>query len=395
MIKILTVQVKDLSQKYYDKTQKLRHQFHMYPELAFEEYETSKTVVHELKNLGLETQEKIAGTGVTGLLRGKYPGKTVLLRADMDALPIQEEVEVDYKSRIPGVMHACGHDGHTAALLGTAMILSKLKDYLHGNVKFLFQPAEEGAGGAKPMIEEGVLENPTVDAAFACHVSGDIPEGHILVKKGPHMASCDDFTIKIIGKGGHGASPHLCIDPINIAMKVMSNIQTFFDRKINPINPYVISFCSINGGKGFNIIPDEVVIKGTLRTLDNKLRMWILEKIEEITASVTKSHDANYSFSYLSFAPPLINDEKMTSLVIDASSKVLGGDKILEGNKPDMGSEDFAFFSNHVPSSMFLVGIKKDKEIIAHNSKFQWDDINLLTAVKCLSQVAIDYLNNE
>lgn len=392
---MLTKKIKTISRKYYDDFVKLRHQFHMYPELSFQEFKTSEIVIKQLEKLGLEVQKNIAKTGVVGILKGKKPGKTVLLRADMDALPIDEKANVKYKSKIPNVMHACGHDGHTAALLGTAMVLKDLKEYISGNVKFLFQPAEEGAGGAKPMIQEGVLDNPKVDAAFALHVDGAVPEGHIKVKNGPFMASSDDFTIKILGKGGHGASPHLCIDPIDIAIKVVDNIKNFLYRKIDPLNPYVLSFCSINGGSSFNIIPDEVIVTGTLRTLDKSLRDKILDSMEIIIKDVTRIYDAKYSFSNKNFAPPLINDVNATSIVIQSASKILGQDKVLKEAKPSMGSEDFAFFANHVPSSMFLVGIKKDEEIIAHNPYFVWDDKNLLTAVSCLSQITIDFLNKD
>lgn len=392
---MLVKKIKSIAKKHHNKVVDLRHQFHMHPELPFQEFKTSKTVIQQLQNLGLEVQKNIARTGVVGILKGKNPGKTVLLRADMDALPIDEKADVEYKSKIPNVMHACGHDGHTAALLGTAMVLNDLKDYINGNVVFLFQPAEEGDGGANPMIQEGVLEKPKVDAAFALHVDGNVPEGYIKIKNGPFMASSDDFTIKIIGKGGHGASPHLCVDPINIAMKVMDNIKSFLDRKTDPLNPHVISFCSINGGSSFNSIPDEVVITGTLRTFDNNLRDNILESMDKIIRDITKTYGASYSLSNISFAPPLINDTDMTTIVEKSALKVLGEGKVLKETRPSMGAEDFAFFANHVPSSMFLVGIKKDREIIAHNPYFAWDDKNLLTAVLCLSQVAIDFLNKD
>lgn len=312
----------------------------------------------------------------------------------MDALPIKEEINLEYKSKVDGVMHACGHDGHTAALLGTAMILNELKDKLKGNVKLIFQPAEEGDGGAKIMIEEGVLENPKVDAAFACHLWGEVKEGCIKLKNGPIMASSDDFKFKILGKGGHGATPHLCIDPINIAIQVISNIQIFVNRKINPLEPVVLSFCSIHGGEGINSIPDEVEVTGTIRTFDNDTRDFIIKAFEDILRTVTESQGAKYIFQCESFAPPVINDYHMTELVKMSACQILGKDKVLEAKEPDMGAEDFAFFSNSVPSALFFVGIMKEKKIIHHNGNFAWNDENLLTACQCLSQIVVNFLNS-
>ncbi len=372
----------------------LRHKFHMNPELAFNEIETSKTVANELEKLDIQVKTNIAQTGVMGLMNGKYPGRTVLLRADMDALPISEDVPIEFKSKIDGIMHACGHDGHTAALLGTAMILNDLKDKLHGNIKFVFQPAEEGEGGAKLMIDEGILENPKVDAAFACHLWGDVLEGHIEIKQGAIMASSDDFKFKVLGKGGHGSTPHLCIDPINIAIQVITNIQMFISRRVNPIKPVVVSFCSIHGGRGINSIPDEVEVMGTIRTFDNKTRDFSINAIKSILKSVTESEGAGYEFNYISFAPPVINDYFMTDMVIKSATEILGEDKILNKLEPNMGAEDFAFFSNSIPSALFLVGIMKEKEIIAHSSNFNWDDKNLKTSAKCLAQVAVNFLES-
>ncbi|WP_053955514.1 M20 metallopeptidase family protein [Inediibacterium massiliense] len=392
---MLTDEIKALSQKYFEKMKELRHEFHMHPELAFEEYETSRIVAEELRKLGIEVKTNIAKTGVVGLIEGKYPGKTVLLRADMDALPIDEEAEVSYKSRVKGKMHACGHDGHTAGLLGAAMILNELKDQIHGNVKLVFQPAEEDDGGAKPMIEEGVLENPKVDAAFACHLMGFVPKNHIMVKYGPMMAAPDKFVFKVIGKGGHAASPHTCVDPVMTSVQAINNMQSIISRRLNPVKPAVISFCTIHGGEGHNVIPNEVEVSGTIRTFDEEIREWIPKTMEEILKGICLGCGASYTFKLTKHFPPLINHDNMTDLVKASAQKIIGEENILIGKEPSMGGEDFAYFAQEVPSAFFFVGIAQDEQnpIQMHHPKFSWKDENLLISSQILSQISIDFLN--
>lgn len=389
-----TERIKQLLEKYNDKIVGLRHEFHMYPEIGYEEVRTSRIIIEELEKLGVEVTTNVAKTGVVGLIKGKYPGKTVLLRADMDALPIQEEADISYKSRIPNRMHACGHDGHTSGLLGAAMILNEIKDELHGNVKLVFQPAEEDEGGAKPMIDEGILENPKVDAAFGCHVWGSIPEGDIHIKHGAMMAAPDKFIFKVIGKGGHGAMPHTCIDPIIIAVQAINSMQYIISRRINPLEPAVISYCSIHGGENHNVIPNEVEVIGTIRTFDEDLRKWIPSAMESILKSTAECQGADYVFEYLEKFPALINDNKMTDLVSNSLSKIVGKNHVIELPEPTMGGEDFAYFTQRVPSSFFFVGIAKDKGNLVshHHPKFEWDDNNLATIAMGLAQVAVDFL---
>ena len=386
--------IRKLCSKYYKDMVTLRHHFHMYPEIGFKEFKTSQKIKEELKKMNVDSIENLAETGVVALIKGKYPGKTLLIRGDMDALLIDEETDLEYKSKIPGVMHACGHDGHIAALLGTAMVLNEIKDELHGNIKLVFQPAEEGEGGAKRMIEEGVLENPKVDGAIACHLWGQVPEGHIELKEGALMASCDDFKIIIKGKGGHGSTPHLCINPIDISMQVINNIKSFISSKIDPFKPIVLSFGAINGGESCNIIPSKVEIKGTLRTFDDSIKEYIKNSIKEILDYTTKFYGGSYEIEFLSFAPTVINDKSMISLAKKTLENMYGKDKILQCKKPYTGSEDFAFFTNKVSSIMLLVGIKKDLEILHHNSEFKWDDKNLFTACETLTSIAINFLNS-
>ena len=311
----------DLWEKYYKKVYDIRHQIHMNPELGFEEYETSKLVSSELEKLGIEVTKNVAKTGVVGLIKGGYPGKTVALRADMDALRINEEGDYEFKSKNPGVMHACGHDGHTASLLGVAMMLNEIKDELHGNVKLIFQPAEEVEGGALPMIKEGVLENPKVDAVFGGHLWGSIEEGKVAVKHGAMMASPDIFTIKIHGKGGHAGVPHASVDPVPIMAQVITALQTIVSRKNDPTNPLVISCCNVHSGECHNAIPTEALIQGTVRTLNNETRDFAEEAIEKFVKGIVESQGASYEFEFIRQFPPLVNDKNMADVLEKAAKK--------------------------------------------------------------------------
>ncbi len=386
----------DLWEKYYKKVYDIRHQIHMNPELGFEEYETSKLVASELEKLGIEVTKNVAKTGVVGLIKGGYPGKTVALRADMDALRINEEGDYEFKSKNPGVMHACGHDGHTASLLGVAMMLNEIKDELHGNVKLIFQPAEEVEGGALPMIKEGVLENPKVDAVFGGHLWGSIEEGKVAVKHGAMMASPDIFTIKINGKGGHAGVPHASVDPVPIMAQVITALQTIVSRKNDPTNPLVISCCNVHSGECHNAIPTEALIQGTVRTLNNETRDFAEETIEKFVKGIVESQGASYEFEFIRQFPPLVNDKNMADVLEKAAKKIVGDENVFELATPSMGGEDFAFYTEKVPSSFVFVGMAKDVEnpILHHNAKFAWEDNNMKNLAQTLAQVAIDFLNN-
>ena len=386
--------VKRLGEKYLQHMINLRETIHMYPEDGFSEFTTSKIIIEELEKLGIKVQKNVAKTGVVGLIEGKYPGKTVLLRADMDALKIQEQADVEYKSKIDGMMHACGHDGHVAGLLGAAMILNELKDNLHGNVKLVFQPAEERDGGALPMIEEGVLENPKVDAAFAAHLWGYLNEGEVHLKEGPMMASPDIFNIKVIGKGGHGAVPQESIDPIVITCQIVNSLQTIVSRKINPLDPVVITCGRIQGGDCHNVIPNEVELEGTIRTFNEETRNWVPKVMEDLIRGITTSQGAAYEFKYEPKYPALINDKYMTSFAKESLKKVVGEENVFDLKEPNMGGEDFAYFAQKVPSAFIFVGIANNKSepVIHHNPYFKWDSKNVGILAQGLSQIAIDYL---
>lgn len=387
-------EVKRLGEKYLQHMINLRETIHMYPEDGFSEFTTSKIIIEELEKLGIKVQKNVAKTGVVGLIEGKYPGKTVLLRADMDALKIQEQADVEYKSKIDGMMHACGHDGHVAGLLGAAMILNELKDNLHGNVKLVFQPVEERDGGALPMIEEGVLENPKVDAAFAAHLWGYLNEGEVHLKEGPMMASPDIFNIKVIGKGGHGAVPQESIDPIVITCQIVNSLQTIVSRKINPLDPVVITCGRIQGGDCHNVIPNEVELEGTIRTFNEETRNWVPKVMEDLIRGITTSQGAAYEFKYEPKYPALINDKYMTSFAKESLKKVVGEENVFDLKEPNMGGEDFAYFAQKVPSAFIFVGIANNKiePVIHHNPYFKWDSKNVGILAQSLSQIAIDYL---
>lgn len=394
--RLSSASVQSLVDRYLPKVIELRRHFHQHPELGHQEFATASIVAEVLRELGMEVAEKIEVTGVVGILRGAHPGKTLLLRADMDALPIQEETDLEFASVIPGRMHACGHDGHTANLLGVAMVLSQLKDLIHGTVKFVFQPDEEYDSGAKAMIQLGVLENPKVDAAFGLHLWGSVPEGQVHIKGGPFMAAPDKFTFKVIGKGGHAAMPQLCIDPVLLTVQAINAMQTIISRKKSPFNPAVISYCSLNAVSEYNTIPDEVTVTGTIRSFDSELRAWIIQEMEATLKGVTESQGAHYEFKIAEdFAlPAVINDYELAELVKYAARKVVDSDLVIEPREPSMGAEDFAFISQKVPSCFFFVGIAPEgREVVHHSPGFQWRDENLRPAMLVLAQAAVDYLS--
>lgn len=391
---MMTETIIALSKKYYDQMVYIRHTIHQNPELGFEEHKTAGLIAKILKEHNIELRENVAQTGVVGLIRGKNPGKTVLLRADMDALAIQEEVDVDYKSLVPNKMHACGHDGHVAGLLGTAMILNEMKDQLRGNVKLVFQPAEETEGGALPMIEAGILKNPEVDAAFACHLWGAFSEGEVHLRKGYLMAAPDTFKFTMRGVGGHGGMPHMAIDPVVLSAQAIMMIQTIVSRAVDPLESAVISIGSIHGGDAHNAIPEAVEVTGTVRSFSDNIRADIPLKMERILKGIAESYGAAYSFEFEKKFPALINDAKATDIFGEAFMKIIGKASVNLECSPSMGGEDFAFISKSVPSAYAFIGIAKDKKVVHHNSKFQWDDNNMKLLSQGMAQVAIDFLSN-
>ena len=377
-----------------DEMIRLRRDFHRHPELGFAEKRTAGIIAEYLRNLGLEVFEGVGTTGVIGILNGNSTGKTLMLRADMDALPIQELNEVGYRSVNDGVMHACGHDGHMAILLGTAAVLSGMRDRLSGRVKFVFQPAEETLGGARNMIADGVLDSPKVDAAFGLHLISLLPLGYIGYKPGPIMASMDPFTITIKGKGGHCAMPESGIDAILISAQVITALQSLVTKEISPISPVVINVGTINGGDAPNVIADKVVMEGTVRTLDTNVQQLIPRHMERMLAGITQAMGGEYELDYSTGYPITINDAAMTKLVQDVAEQVVGKDFVFEVPSA-MISEDMSFYLQKVPGSYFYVGagnVEKGFTQPHHNSRFDIDEQALAVGAKMMCNLAVSYL---
>ena len=372
----------------------IRRRIHMHPELGFEEVETSKLVSEWLDRFGLQVKRGIAKTGVVGLLQGSEPGRTVAIRADMDALPLDEANQVPYVSKVKGKMHACGHDAHVAILLGVAKYFSSIKDQLNGNIKWIFQPAEEGGGGGKVMVEEGVLENPKVDAIFGTHVFPLLPIGKVGIYEREGLAATDRFVIKIIGKGGHAASPHLTKDPIFAAGHLITQIHSIVSRNINPLDSAVITIDKIGGGTAFNIIPDEVDLLGTVRSLNPQVREALKLRIEQVIQGVVCSFGMDYHYDFEYGYPVLINDSEMSKLVATACSRGIGKENV-EVLKPSMGGEDFAYYLEKVPGSFFRLGCRNEERGIIHpyhSSLFDIDEGVLPFGVEMFVRIIDQYL---
>lgn len=392
--------ISELATKYKQDIIDLRRTIHANPELGLEEHKTAALVAKHLRKLGIEVKEGVGKTGVVGLLKGTRSSeqslKTVMLRADMDALKMTELNDVPYKSQKEGVMHACGHDAHTAWLLGAAMVLSQMTDSFSGWVKFVFQPAEEGLGGAKGMIAEGVLENPKVDAVFGAHVWPNLQAGTISVKTGPIMAAPAAFTITIKGQGGHASAPHLSIDPIAIGCQVYTSLQNIVSRKVDANESVVLSVTQFHGGTAHNIIPDEVYMSGTVRTFEKAFETEIPQLMEKIIEGVVSAHGGTYEFDYKTYYPAVINDDDMTEHVFEAARDLLGEEKVNTLDQPNMAGEDFAFYLEKVPGSYFMIGNHNEEKGITamvHNPKFDVDEDILPQAAAVFAKTAIEYLN--
>lgn len=371
-----------------------RRDLHQHPELGFEEIRTSNIVADYLESLGLEVKRNVAKTGVIALLRGELPGPTVGLRADMDALPIHDQKEgTAYRSTVVGKMHACGHDAHTSMLMGVATILSK-NPPKKGNIKFIFQPAEEGEGGAAAMIKEGCLENPKVDVMAGLHVNTGIDTGKITLTEGKiGCASADYLEIEVVGKGGHAAHPHQTVDSIAISGEVITSIQQVVSRSIAPIDSAVVTIGTIEGGTANNVIAPSVRMTGTVRTLNPEVRNQIPEKIEQVVKGVTSAFGADYKYTYQRNFPSIINDLRLRDMVEEVADIVLG-----EGNrsreKPSLGGEDFAYYSHQVPSIFFRLGVGNENMVRypGHHPKFDIDEDALPYGVAMLSKFALNYI---
>ncbi|HEV2226656.1 MAG TPA: carboxypeptidase CpsA [Nitrososphaerales archaeon] len=374
---------------------KTRRTVHQHPELAYHEEATSKLVADRLESLGVEVRRRVGGTGVLGTLKGSKKGRVVALRADMDGLPVQELADVEFKSKVNGVMHACGHDTHVAMLLGAARILSEHRDELAGTVKFLFQPAEEhgGKGGAKPMIEDGVMSDPKVDYVFGLHIDSATKSGEIAVREGALMAAPDTFKVKIIGSGGHGSEPHETVDPIYVAAHVILALQGVSSRMIDPVRPFVITVGAVHAGTKENIIPDEAMLDGTIRTLDEATRKRAKKKVEEVAKGVCRSFGAKAEVEFLEDAYPVtINDPKATEKAVKVLRRI-PGIKIKE-MEPILGGEDFSRFLQKAPGTFYFLGTDNPAKGCVypnHSSKFKVDEDVLKFGAASLAMLAFEF----
>lgn len=391
--------LKTLIDEYVPDLVATRRDFHEHPELAFQEVRTSGIVVRRLQALGLEVQTDIAQTGVVGLLRGGVAGsgtKTIALRADMDALPVHEQNDVDYRSQVDGKMHACGHDGHTAILLTVAEILSKQKETLEGNVKFLFQPAEEAGGGAKPMVDEGAMQD--VDAVIALHLISDIQFGKIGVRSGALFASANDYIIHIKGKGGHAAMPQEAVDPIVISAHIITALQTLISRETSPFKPSIITIGELKAGTTFNIIPETALMKGTLRSFDNDHRLYLMRRIADLVGGVASALGGSAEVQWEDgWCPPCTNDPGITAFVRQAAIETVGEEWLDESmDIVTTGSDDMAEFLNTAPGCYFLVGSRNEAKGTHwqhHHPRFNIDEEALPIGVEVFVRTVQQYLN--
>lgn len=376
----------------YEQMVAWRRHMHQYPELSFQEVETPKMIAGILESYGMEVRTKVGGRGVVGTIRGAKPGLTIALRADFDALPIDDEKEVPYKSRVPGVMHACGHDGHTATLLAVAKVLSENRDKLSGNVVLLHQHAEELApGGAIAMIEDGCLEG--VDVVFGTHLSSKAPTGTYLYSKGYAMAAADSFEIKIQGKGGHGASPQETVDAVAIGAQLVNQLQYIVSRQVDPQKAAVLSVGSFHAGNAGNVIADSAVLKGTVRTFDEQVRAHMEREIKSIANGICHALHAECQIAYRSGYPAVYNHPAETETFKEVVKQCVADADVIE-MPPLMGSEDFAYYTRERPGMFFFTGARNE-EIAAsfphHHPRFDFDERAMVNAAKALASLVYHY----
>ena len=392
---INTSQIRPEIQNLQEHLVQWRRGFHQHPELAFKEKLTSDFVISKLQAWGIPHQTEIAQTGVAAIIEGKTPGKVLGIRADMDALPIHEENDVSYRSQHDGIMHACGHDGHTAIALGTAYYLWQNRENLTGTVKIIFQPAEESPGGAKPMIEEGVLKNPDVDAIIGLHLWNNLPLGTIGVKEGALMAAVELFKCQVQGKGGHGAMPHQTTDAIVVGSQIVNALQSIVSRNIDPTNSAVVTVGEFKAGSAMNVIADSAYLSGTVRYFDPELEGYIGQRVEDIIAGISQSHGASYDLNYWRIYPPVINNPRMANLVRSVANEVVETPAGVVPECETMGGEDMSFFLQEVPGCYFFLGSANTSlglNYPHHHPRFDFDETALSMGVemfaRCVEQFA-------
>jgi amidohydrolase len=367
----------------------VRRDLHMHPELAFEEHRTAGIVAERMRALGLEVHERIGQTGVVGLLDGAQPGPTIMLRADMDALPLTEENDVPYVSRNPGVTHACGHDAHVAMLLGAVEVVRERRGELCGRIAFVFQPAEEGGGGALAMLEEGLIERFAIERAYGLHVTTIFPSGAFALRPGPLMAAVDSFDLVVEGVGGHGAMPQRAVDPVVVAADLVGGLQRIVSREIDPIEPAVITIGAINGGTTYNVIPPRVALKGTVRTFDQATRDTMEARIRRIAEHTCAAANATCSLAWHPSYPVTANDPHEAAFVRATLAAHFGAERVLE-SPPVMGSEDFSYFAQAVPACFWFLGAGDDEHRFPnHHPAFDIDETALGAGIAAHVAVAL------
>ncbi|GAB4503831.1 MAG: amidohydrolase [Anaerolineales bacterium] len=388
------------AQALFGYTQSIRRDLHVHPELGFHEVRTAGIVARELQALGLEVTSGVARTGVVALLEGARPGPVVLLRFDMDALPVTEETGAAYASMTPGVMHACGHDGHTAIGLSVAKLLHNHRADLAGTVKFVFQPAEEGTcgeeiGGNQMMIRDGVLENPTPDVALALHLWNDKPLGWIHAAAGPVMAGAEEFKITVTGKGGHGAAPHRTVDPLLAACHIVTALQSIVSRNVGPLDTAVVSVTMLHAGQAFNVIPPQAEMEGTIRTFEPEVRATVLRRFEDIVQGVAAAMGCQANVSLKRLTPAVINADEITRRVQEAARRVLPEANLDTSSHLTMGAEDMAFMLEKIPGCYFFVGSANSARGLDyghHHPKFDFDEAALPRATAWMAEAAAEFL---
>jgi len=382
--------VVQVSKALLSRARRIRQDIHAHPELGFEEFRTAGVVAERLRALGLDdVQTEVAGTGVVGLLRGGKSGPTVALRADMDALPIQEETGLKFASKVPGVMHACGHDGHVAVQLGVAELLAGMRKNIAGNVKFIFQPAEEGGAGGKYMVEAGCLRDPDVGAICAFHCAARLKPCCVELSEHPY-AGVRSFDMTVTGSGGHGAYPHACVDPVAAACQIVTAAQTIVSRELHPGQPGVVSFCAIHAGTKNNIIPDTVMLRGTTRAIEMKTLDKIWRALERVARNVAKAMRVKVEIQPAVVYPPLRCDPALVQLVRGVGEELVGKRKVSEMKEQAMGAEDFAFYmadQGGVPGVMFRLGVESKEN--GHTSRYDFGEQALETGILMMANVAL------
>jgi amidohydrolase len=385
----------NVPQRLADEVVSIRRDLHMHPELGFREHRTAGIVAERLRALGYDVYEGIGTTGVVGVIKGARPGRTIMLRADMDALPILEERDHAYRSQADGVMHACGHDGHVAILLGAAALIADRRDELAGTVTLVFQPAEEGLGGAKAMIEDGLIDRFGIERAYGLHLSSKYPTGSLGFREGPMYASSDSIEIEVVGVGGHGSAPHDTVDPILAAASFVTSVQQVVSRNVDPLEPAVVTIGAIHGGTTHNVIPRTCTMLGTVRAFSDDVRKAMPERIERVLRACCDASGARYEFDYLWRYPVTANDPAQTQYARALAAATIGDERTIDAAQL-MGAEDFSFYAQRVPACFYTLGCSSspDTSHPHHSSLFDIDEAALPNGVAMMAALAFDAPRN-